>query len=67
MGKGKGSTDEYPFMQTPDLPSHFLHLGYTPPLPSANPNRVPARPLMTVLVLGNNASVSTGSVLYPLF
>ena len=29
MGKGKGSTDEYPFMQTPDLLSHFLHLGYT--------------------------------------
>ena len=28
MGKGKGSTDEYPFMQTPDLLSHFLHLGY---------------------------------------
>ena len=29
MGKGKGSTDEYPFMQTLDLLSHFVHLGYT--------------------------------------
>ena len=60
MGKGKGSTDEYPFMQTPDLLSHFLHLGYTnstlSPIWAPTVRRTP--PLTLIEYLGFDSCLS---------